>query len=150
MATVQHCGPAAAGSLSPCMVGELRARFRPRQVEYIAAALTGEELAVISDLSDALLFARIKRMPERRLRRFDQLIPADDTQVRFYQSLQLRWLRDQEYLLGTRLGRGPTAREMFVDFMKNHNGQRFRAYFCMKYPDRVRPKRQSPLSNSPR
>lgn len=125
------------------MLGELRARFTPRQVRYIAAVLTGDELGVISDLCDALLFARIKRMPEVRLRHFDQLIPADDTQVRFYQSLQLRWLRDQEYLLGTRLGRGPTAREMFVDFMKNHNGQRFRAYFAMKYPDRMKPKRRN-------
>jgi len=131
--------------LSACLTGELRARFTPRQARYIAAVLTPEELAVISDLSDALLFARIKRMPERRLRRFDQLIPVDDTQVRFYQSLQLRWLRDQEYLLGTRLGRGPTAREMFVEFMTHHNGQRFRAYFSLKYPDRMKPKRKQSI-----
>jgi hypothetical protein len=128
------------------MLGELRSRFSPRQVEYIAAVLTADELAVIADLADALLFARIKRLPARRLSRFDQLIPRDEQQVRFYQSLQLRWLRDQEYLLGTRLGRGPTAKEMFADFMKNSNGQRFRAYFCMKYPDRVRPKRATAVT----
>jgi hypothetical protein len=141
MATTQPCGQPAAGSLSPCLLGELRARFTPRQVHYVASVLTADELAVIADLADALLIARIKRMSGERLRKFDQLIPADDTQVRFYQSLQLRWMRDQEYFLTTRLGRAPTAREMFVEFMNHHNGQRFRAYFALKYPDRMRPKR---------
>ena len=146
MATAPACGPRAAGSsrassLPTCLLAELRAWFTPRQVRYVAAVLTADELAVISDLSDALLFARIKRMPDRRLKRFDELIPADETQVRFYQSLQLRWLRDEEYLLGTRLGRRPTQREIFADFLNNHNGQRFRAYFALKYPDRMKPKR---------
>ena len=106
--------------------------------------MKADELAVIGDLSDALLFARIKRMSDARLRRFDQLIPADAVHLRFYQSLQLRWLRDQEYFLASRLGRLPTAREMFVEFMNHNNGQRFRAYFAMKYPDRMRPKGQPP------
>ena len=56
---------------------------------------------------------------------------------------QLRWLRDEEYLLGTRLGRRPTQRELFVDFMNHRNGRRFRAYFALKYPDRMKPKRTS-------
>jgi hypothetical protein len=141
METTHACGHSAGGSLSPCLLGELRARFTPRQARYVAAVLTKDELAVISNLHDALIFARIKRMSDRQLRRFDRLVPADDAQVRFYQSLQLRWLRDQEYLLGTRLGRVPTAREMFVEFMTQHNGQRFRAYFALKYPDRMRPTR---------
>ena len=130
-------------TLSACLTGELRARFAPRQAAYIAAVLTAEELAVISDLGDAMIFARIKRMSEERLKRFDDLVPADETQVKFYQSMQLRWLHDEEYLLGTRLGRRPTQRELFVDFMNNHNGRRFRAYFAIKYPDRMKPKRTS-------
>ena len=143
MPPTHQCGPEAA-RISACLLGELRARFTPRQVNYVVTVLTGDELAVISDLSDALLFARIKRMPDRRLRQFDQLIPADAAQLRFYQSLQLRWLREEEYLLSTRLGREPTARELFVDFMNHHNGQRFRAYFALKYPERMRPKHSQP------
>ena len=127
-------------TLSACLTGELRARFGPRQAAYVGAVLTAEELAVIADLGDALIFARIKRMSEERLKRFDDLVPADETHVKFYQSMQLRWLRDEEYLLGTRLGRRPTQRELFVDFLNNHNGQRFRAYFAMKYPERMKPK----------
>ena len=130
-------------TLSACFTGELRARFAPRQAAYIEAVLTTEELAVISDLGDALIFARIKRMSEERLKRFDDLVPADETQVKFFQSMQLRWLRDEEYLLGTRLGRRPTQRELFVDFMNHRNGRRFRAYFALKYPDRMKPKRTS-------
>ena len=141
MATATACGHSAVGSLSPCLLGELRARFTPREVSYISGVLTSGELAVIADLADALLFARIKRMSDQRLKRFDDLIPTGAADLKFYQSLQLHWLRDQEYLLGTRLGRKPTQREMFAEFMNNHNGQRFRAYFALKYPERMRPKR---------
>lgn len=140
MAPAQQCARSPSSRLSACLLGELRARFTPRQVQYVAEVLTPDEMAVIGDLNDALIFARIKRMPDRRLKRFDDLIPADESQLRFYQSLQLRWLRDEEYLLGTRLGRRPTQRELFADFLNNHNGQRFRAYFALKYPERMKPK----------
>ena len=143
MTTTRHRGRPPGHTLSACLAGELRARFAPRQAAYIAAVLTAEELAVIADLSDALIFARIKRMSQERLKRFDDLVPADETQVKFFQSMQLRWLRDEEYLLGTRLGRRPTQRELFVDFMNHHNGRRFRAYFALKHPDRMKPKRAS-------
>ena len=150
MAFVHECVRSPGGAFSACLLGELRARFTPRQVWYVANVLTPDELAVISDVGDAVIFARIKRMPDRRLRRFDGLIPADEAELRFYQSLQLRWLRDEEYLLGTRLGRRPTQRELFVDFLNNHNGQRFRAYFAMKYPQRMKPKVGGHPSPTPR
>jgi hypothetical protein len=102
--------------------------------------LSPDELCVISDLSDALIVARIKRMSNHRLKRFDSLIPVDNRQQRLYQSLQLQWLRDEEYLLGTRLGRSPTQKELFIDFMNNHNGLRFRAFFTLKFPDKMKPK----------
>ena len=139
--TAAKVRPKQGETLPVCLLGELRARFSPRQVAYVTAVLTAGELAVISDLSDALILARIKRMPPRRLKRFDDLVPSGEAQVKAYQALQLRWLRDEEYLLSTRLGRQPTARELFIDFMTHHNGQRFRAYFAMKYPQSMRPKR---------
>ncbi len=118
---------------------ELRRHFSGRDLRYITAVLTPDELGVIRDTSDALIIARIKRMPNRRLAKFDKLVPIDDAEMDDYFALQLQWLRDEEYLLGTRLGRSPTQKELFIDFMKNHNGLRFRAYFAMKFPGKMRP-----------
>ena len=72
------------------------------------------------------------------LARYDGFIPSDAANQRFYCAIQRQWLRDEEYLLGTRLGRSPTAKELFIDFMNNHNGLRFRAFFAMKFPSRVK------------
>jgi hypothetical protein len=115
----------------------LTAHFSHSRVEYILRTLTPGELAVLGDLADALIVARIKRMPDARLRRFDQLVPHDGDH-HLYRTLQMQWLRDEEYLLGTRLCRPPTTKELFVDFMSNDYGLRFRAYFSLKYPGRVR------------
>lgn len=136
--------PTTQSELPACLLGELRARFSPRQVRYVTSVLTPDELAVVADLDDALIIARIKRMPDRRLKRFDDLVPASEADLRAFHSLQLRWLRDEEYLLSTRLGRKPSPRELFSDFADHHNGQRFRAYFALKYPQKMRPKRQPP------
>lgn len=116
----------------------LQGYFPRSRVEYIAHVLTPGELRVLGTLSDALIIARIKRMSDAKLKRADRFMPLDEEQQRFYQAVQAEWLKGEQYLLGTRLGRSPTQRELFVDFMNNHNGQRFRAYFLMKYPDRMR------------
>ena len=49
-------------------------RFPPRRAAYVLRALTPGEPAVIADPADALVLARIKRMPDARLRRFDRLV----------------------------------------------------------------------------
>ena len=138
--------PPSCDAFPPGTLAALSARFSPRRAAYVLRTLTPSELAVITDLADALVIARIKRMPERRLRRFDRLVPADPQHHRDYHLLQLQWLRDEEYLLGTRLGRRPTHAELFADFMRNHNGLRFRAYFALKYPNRVRPCRSGEVA----
>ena len=135
-------GPSCPAGLEPlpqALRDGLRARFSPMRARYIARVLTAAELAVIADLGDALIIARIKRMPDCRLDRMDELEPASEEDRRLFYALQLGWLRDEEYLLSTQLGRLPTHRELFADFMRNHNGLRFRAYFALKYPQRVRP-----------
>ena len=114
-------------------------RFPPRRLGYIARVLTPAELRVLGDADDALIVARIKRMPTQRLARFDRLVPAGPQEQRQFHAMQLQWLRDEEYLLGTRLGRRPTQRELISDFLSHHNGPRFRAYFALKYPRKMRP-----------
>jgi hypothetical protein len=120
-------------------VERLRERFSPRRVAYIARSLTAGELAVIADLADALIIARLKQMSDDELRRYERIGPASPEDRRLYSQLQVHWLRDEEYLLGIRLGRKPEHRDLFVDFMTNHNGLRFRTYFALKYPKRVAP-----------
>ena len=136
-----HCSPVGHEPPPPGMIARLREHFSPRRVTYIADALTAGELAVVSDLGDALIIARIKRMPDRRLRRYERLEPAAAEDRKLYNNLQCRWLAEETYLLSTRLGRQPTHGELFADFMRNHNGLRVRAYFAMKFPRRVRPTR---------
>ena len=143
--TVESPPPPSGSPLPAALFEVLRRSFTPRQLRYILAALTPGELAVIADPgADALIISRIKRMPGRRLKRFDDLVPADFHQQCCYRSLQLQWLRDEEYLLGTRLGRRPTEKELFIDFMNHGNGLRFRAYFALKFPEHVRLKRDCP------
>jgi hypothetical protein len=138
----EHLHPAAdlhaRDLLPPGLFADLSALLPPRRVDYIAHVLTADELRVIGDLHDALIIARIKRMSSRRLAKFDRLIPKTEKDERCYHAVQARWLYDEEYLLGTRLGRRPTSRELFLDFMRNQNGMRFRAYFALKYPERMR------------
>jgi len=118
----------------------LQKLFTPRRLEYIAHVLTAGELRVLGSLYDAFIIARIKRMSDTRLKKFDQLTPIDEQQQKFYLCVQTEWLKNEQYLLGTVLKRCPTQRELFLDFMNNHHGLRFRAYFAMKYPERMRRK----------
>ena len=135
------CSPAIADLPPDALAYRLRELFSPSRVDYITRVLTDGELGVVGDLADALIIARIKRMSDARLNRFERLEPISAEDVRLYGWLQLCWLKTEEYLLSTRLGRTPTHRELFADFMRNHNGLRFRTYFAMKYPHRVRPRR---------
>lgn len=124
-------------SLPAHLLTALERRFSTWRVEYIARALSEDKLAVIANLDDALIIARIARMSNRLLEDFDYVLPLA-TECRLYQNLQLQWLRTEEYLVGTRLGRKPTHRELFIDFMQNYNGLRFRAYFALKFPEKVK------------
>ncbi len=119
--------------------------FGLRRAAYIATVLSSSELAVLSDLADALVIARIHRYPPARLAHFDQYVPINAAEQKAYELAQVRWLKDAEYLLGCRLGRSPTHKELFGDFMRNRTGQRFRAYYVLKYPQRIRRRSASVL-----
>lgn len=124
--------------LPDALSGELRKHFSPLRVRYITAVLSADELLVIHDIRDALILARIQRMPLERLRRFDGYRPANQREHALYEHAQLQWLHDEQYLLGLRLGRSPSHHELLVDFAKHQNGLRFRAYYALKHPQRMR------------
>jgi len=130
--------PAVQIFLPPHIADELRRHFTPRQRAYITRVLSAEELRIIGDLRDALILARIERMPDHRLARYDRFVAIDPAQHKAYMAAQTEWLHGEGYLLGTRLGRSPTHAELLADFVEHRNGQRFRAYYVMKHPDRMK------------
>jgi hypothetical protein len=132
--------PAAPTHLPAHLQQELQRHFSRLRVAYIASVLSAEELRIIGDLRDALIIARINRMPPRRLERFDRYVPADPAHQRAYAEAQVQWLHGEHYLLGTRLGRSPTHAELLADFVAHRNGQRFRAYYVLKHPERMKVK----------
>ena len=117
---------------------QLEQRFSPKRVQYIISILIADELDVLRDLGDALIIARIKRMSPSRLRRFDRFVPVTKQEQEFFEQAQMQWIEDEQYLLGRRLGRSPSHGELFADFTKHQNGQRFRAYYTLKHPHRMK------------
>jgi hypothetical protein len=111
--------------------------FSQRRMRYVARVLSTAELQV-TDLRDALTIARIKRMSPQRLKRFDEFVPVSAEQHRNYQLAQMEWIRGEHHLLSARLGRNPTHAELSADFSANRNGLRFRAFYVMKHPERMR------------
>lgn len=106
----------------------------PKRALYILQTLTRQELDLITDLHDALILARIKRMSPQRLQRFDKFKPKN---LRSYNILQLQWVNTEKWLVGTRLGHNPTEVEVVKDFAFNKNGLRFKAFYVLKYPQDV-------------
>jgi hypothetical protein len=120
------------------LLRELRRHFTTRRIRYISAVLSAAELRIIGDLRDAVIIAQIKRMSPLRLKRFDRFVPVNAAQQRAFQLEQVEWLKGEHYLLCTQLGRTPTHAELFADFNAHRNGQRFRAFYVMKYPQRMK------------
>ncbi len=123
--------------LIPNSFGDLKRDFSNRKLHYIASVLNDDEIKVLSDNRDALIIARIKRMSKDKLKKFDSYVPKNEEEMRLYELVQVGWLRTEEWLVGTRLRRRPTQKELFADFLNNNNGLRFRAYYTMKYPERM-------------
>jgi hypothetical protein len=122
----------------PHLVERLQHHFGPRRARYIAHTLSVEELDIVEDFKDAYILARIKRMDDRRLQFFDRFVPVDAVQQRAFATAQMEWIRREQYLLSCRLGRSPNHSELSADFNLNRNGQRFRAYYVMKFKERMK------------
>jgi hypothetical protein len=133
----RQAGEQQPGALPAALLCELSMYFSPMRLRYISEVLSPDELRVIRDIRDALIIARIKRMSEDRLRRFDRYRPAGKHEHTIYEQAQLQWLYDEQYLLGLRLGRSPSHHELLADFAKHQNGLRFRAYYALKHPGRM-------------
>lgn len=55
-----------------------------------------------------------------------------------YMKLQIEWLEKEKYYLGIKLRHNPNNEELINFWVKHHNSERFRAFYVLKYPDKVR------------
>jgi hypothetical protein len=127
--------------LPPDMAAALRKLFSPARAGYIASVLSADQIRVIQDLDlgDALILARIEAMKPGRLGRFDHFVPKNSAEQRRFNEAQKIWMDKELRLLTDRLGHQPSLPEWQDDFKKHRNGPRFRAYYVLKYPDRMKP-----------
>ena len=98
--------------------------------------LTPGELALIRDESDIPILAQIKRVSSDGLNYFDRFLPKPEF-VRDYINVQIGWVRTDFWFLGIKLGRCPTEAELSGDYKAHNNSLRFRAFYALKFPDRI-------------
>lgn len=106
--------------------------------QYIARVLKPQEIALITDPENILYIARVKRLTPERLAEFDQYVWKNPATRKKYMREQREWLNQERYFLGQKLGHFPDDGELAADFIEKNLGQYFRAYYTLKYPERMR------------
>lgn len=102
--------------------------------------LTQEEISVVTnpDAGDLILLEVIKGMTLEEMRSFDAYTPI---YKQHYKDIQMSWLSTEKHLLYERpcnLHREVPEDLLIEDFEKCHNGERFRVFYVLKYPNMVR------------
>ncbi len=98
--------------------------------------LTPEELALIRDEADIPILAEIKRLSPRGLDYFEGILPKPEF-VSDYIRTEIGWVRTECWLLGIKLRRCPTESELSGDYKAHNLSLRFRAFYALKFPERV-------------
>ena len=121
----------------------IREHYTQQQAGYIYAALSKEEMEVIDDteMMDfrdylAVAITRQTRNNQRLRARFQKLKPVNPHD---YFQREIAWLSEMKYLVGTRK-REPTTDDIRQEIKENHISETFRAYYCIRFPDKVQPK----------
>jgi len=102
--------------------------------------LTPEEKALITDPADIPVLEVIKGMSLEEMTEFSQYIPMS---LRHYNSIQMEWLRKERYLIAHRENQcrdisDVSELELLEDLKKNHNAERFRVWYVLKFPHMVK------------
>ena len=105
--------------------------------DVAVATLTGEERAIINDSCDIPILEQIKGMSIQELKIFDLYGPLDFCH---YVGLEKEWLETARYLIARREGHSSEVSdyELLKDIGENHLGERFRAWYVLKFPEKVR------------
>lgn len=101
--------------------------------------LTEEEVRVVTnpDAGDIILLEIIKGMCVQEMRAFDVYRPI---YPKHYANIQVGWLTTEKHLLYERpcnCHQDIPEELLIEDFEKCHNGERFRVFYVLKYPDMV-------------
>ena len=98
--------------------------------------LSIEEAALIKnyDIGDHILLEIIKGMSLEEMKSFDVYKAR---YMKHYIDIQKEWLGTEKHVLQTRNGRDISEDELIEDLSKCHNGERFRVFYVLKYPEMV-------------
>jgi hypothetical protein len=101
--------------------------------------LTEDEINVVTnpDAGDFILLEIIKGMSLKEMQTFDVYHPK---YMQHYKDIQLTWLNTEKHLLYERPcnEHHEVPEELLIeDFEKCHNGERFRVFYVLKYPEMV-------------
>lgn len=59
------------------------------------------------------------------------------TDFKHYMDLQIKWISEEKYFLGESLNKNPDDNELISAWINHNNSQRFRAFYVLRYPDKV-------------
>ena len=128
-------------------IKKLREAYTYIKADYIASILSESDLQSIDNTrgmtqEDYIFVARAKRIVEveKKQQLRDKYDPMRRADPHHYNTLERYWLEHEEIALKKRLGREPTAREFAEDFEENKNGERFKIFYCLKFPEKVEKK----------
>lgn len=106
-----------------------------KAASFIEEALSFEERSVIrTGRKDEAIIAVIKKIREydaERFREFDRFVPRREYRHN-YILIQRQWLVTEYYFLGN-----PDNRTLLDDLKRHYNAERFKAFYVIKYPERV-------------
>lgn len=90
---------------------------------------------VVQLSSEKDIIDKIDSLSIEELSQYNNFYPQD---LRHYINVQKKWLEDGIYYLGTRIGRRPTQDEIIKDMEQTKNAIRFRAFYCLSFPEKVK------------
>jgi hypothetical protein len=101
------------------------------------ATLTSEERAIITTPEDLPILQEIKSMTLEELNQFNCYLPLD---CKHYIALEKQWLETERYLIANRPGHPPevSEEELIFDIRETRLAERFRAWYYMRFPNKVR------------
>ncbi len=101
------------------------------------AQLTSEEECLVNCEKEKILLEIIKGMDLKEMKSFDCYQPRD---LKHYNSLEKYWCDTERHLIRDKLHKEPNDLELIEDAKVNHNFERFRVWYVLNFPEKVKRK----------
>lgn len=86
------------------------------------------------DTVDAEVLDRVDSLSPEEILSYRSIIPKD---LKHYMTVQKAWIEADIYYLGCELQCKPSASQMAERILNGPDSDRFRAYYVLRFPDRV-------------